>query len=76
MPKTKSYWVTRGGRDRGKGIYELWASKPMWRGRYWWNYRGCLTEFCSHQLEQLTDIRLKGGPRSIVEIHGFKAVRV
>ena len=75
----KRYWVTR---TDDESEYFLWDEKPYWFSGalgYWRGdilcTNGIIGHFCPEDFEALTDIKLKGGPRSIVEITGFKAKR-
>lgn len=70
--KEKVYWVTRDG----LGGYSLWSKKPFYvKGDEYWCNHYRLYSLSPNHFESLTDIKLKGGPKSIIKIKGFKVVK-
>lgn len=69
----KVYWVTKNLKN---GDYFLWPCRPKFDGWVWDVRSEFLCAFCEDQFHALTDIRLIGGAKGIIPIHGFKAVRV
>ena len=76
MTKSRRYWVTRDGPSGIMRIYKLWIRKPKFYIDGWQKFGGCSIAIYYAQFELFTNLRLPGGPTSIVEITGFKAVRV
>lgn len=67
----KEFWVTR---DRNDEMVSFWRSEPKHISIGWgYGYRVCMLR--ADALETLTGIKLKGGPRSIIKIKGFKPIR-
>lgn len=70
--KNKYYWVTR--ERYGAGWYNIYDEKPQFQ--YDRRWEGMIIEtFCPFYFEKLTGIKLKGGPRGIIKIRGFKPIK-
>lgn len=72
--KRKRYWITRAEES---GLYYLWLTKPEYNrnNNKWTSDRDFAALLFDDTFEPLTGIKLKGGPKSIICISGFRAVR-